>query len=160
MDVRARYRRLFAHDAWANREVVAHLRSLDDPPPRAVEVMAHVGATGFLWLGRLGYTDETVPVWPGTGLEASAAHCDGVAALWGDVVDRLTEAELERTIRYTNSQGNDFTSRVDDVVEHVLQHGAYHRGQVATILRAAGLEPVYTDLIHSTRNGLLDRTPS
>lgn len=155
MDTRARYHRLFAHDAWANREVIAHLRSLDTPPPRAVAVMAHVGATGFLWLGRLGFTDERVPVWPSTGLEASAVHCDGVAALWHAFVDGLDDEGLARTIRYTNSQGKGFTSRADDVIEHVLQHGAYHRGQVATILRSAGLEPPYTDLIHSTRNGLL-----
>ena len=33
------------------------------------------------------------------------------------------------------------------VVLHLVNHGSYHRGQVATMLRQAGIKPPGTDLI-------------
>jgi len=38
---------------------------------------------------------------------------------------------------------------------HVIMHSAYHRGQIATDMRAAGLTPAYTDFIHSIRRGFV-----
>ena len=55
-----------------------------------------------------------------------------------------------------NSKGQSWTSRVEDVLTHVLLHGAYHRGQIASALREAGLTPPYTDYIHATRSGRIE----
>ena len=38
---------------------------------------------------------------------------------------------------------------------HVLMHSAYHRGQIALEMRAAGMEPAYTDFIQAVRQGLV-----
>jgi uncharacterized damage-inducible protein DinB len=54
-----------------------------------------------------------------------------------------------------NSKGEPWRSAVGDVLDHVLLHGAYHRGQIASDLRAAGCEPAYTDFIHAVRSGRL-----
>jgi uncharacterized damage-inducible protein DinB len=35
-------------------------------------------------------------------------------------------------------------------------HSAYHRGQVALEMRAAGHQPAYTDFIHAVRQGFLE----
>ena len=32
-------------------------------------------------------------------------------------------------------------------LQHLANHGTYHRGQVATLLRQLGVKPVSTDLI-------------
>jgi uncharacterized damage-inducible protein DinB len=45
---------------------------------------------------------------------------------------------------------------VEDVLTHVLLHSAYHRGQIASQMRAGGEEPAYTDFIHATRQGLIE----
>jgi uncharacterized damage-inducible protein DinB len=39
---------------------------------------------------------------------------------------------------------------------HVIMHSAYHRGQIAAEVRAAGLTPAYTDFIQSVRQGSLE----
>lgn len=62
-------------------------------------------------------------------------------------------ASLDATIEYTNSRGVRFTSRVEDVLMHVVIHGAHHRGKSA--LRAEGAEPPYIDFIHAVRAGYL-----
>jgi uncharacterized damage-inducible protein DinB len=38
------------------------------------------------------------------------------------------------------------------VLLHVVSHGAYHRGQIASDLRNSGGEPVLTDFIHWVRS--------
>jgi uncharacterized damage-inducible protein DinB len=41
------------------------------------------------------------------------------------------------------------------VLTHVVMHSAYHRGQIATHMRASGQTPAYTDFIHGVRQGLI-----
>jgi uncharacterized damage-inducible protein DinB len=38
----------------------------------------------------------------------------------------------------------------------VLFHSAYHRGQIASQMRAAGFTPAYTDFIHAVREGFIE----
>jgi uncharacterized damage-inducible protein DinB len=45
---------------------------------------------------------------------------------------------------------------VEEILTHLVIHSAYHRGQIASDLRAAGQEPAYTDYIHAVRQGLLE----
>jgi uncharacterized damage-inducible protein DinB len=35
-------------------------------------------------------------------------------------------------------------------------HSAYHRGQIASLMRAGGSAPAYTDFIHAVRRGLIE----
>jgi uncharacterized damage-inducible protein DinB len=63
----------------------------------------------------------------------------------------LESAALGSEIRYTNSAGQSFRSRVDDILVHVALHGAYHRGQVALLVRDAGAKPASTDYIGFVR---------
>jgi uncharacterized damage-inducible protein DinB len=58
-------------------------------------------------------------------------------------------------VSYKNSQGETWSSRKDDILMHLITHGTYHRGQVATAMRAAGFTPAYTDFIHSIRRGFV-----
>jgi uncharacterized damage-inducible protein DinB len=41
---------------------------------------------------------------------------------------------------------------VDDIATHVVFHSHYHRGQIASLVRAAGHTPAYTDFIHAIRS--------
>ncbi len=143
--------RLFRYDDWANREEVSRLRTMAAPPARAVRVLAHIAATQFLWITRmLGGTPP--PVWPEWTLDECAAQFDALPDAWRDALPRIDPAA---SITYVNSLGEQWTSRNDDVLMHVILHGAYHRGQIATIVRDAGEAPAYTDFIHCTRAGLL-----
>jgi len=42
------------------------------------------------------------------------------------------------------------------VLTHVVLHSAYHRGQIATQMRAGGEAPAHTDFIHAVRRGLIE----
>ena len=71
---------------------------------------------------------------------------------WESYLGALGELDLPVTIKYANSKGKAFESRRDDVLQHVVAHGAYHRGQIASDLRASGDTPAVTDLVFATRD--------
>ena len=144
--------RLLAYDHWANREDLARLRTTEHAPRRCTELMAHIVATEWLWLSRLRGEPQKMSVWPAFSLESCVAQLEPLPAAW---LDFLASADLKAEIHYTNTRGEAWTSRAEDVLWHVPLHGSYHRGQIASLIRSGGEEPVYTDYIHCTRLGLI-----
>ena len=155
MDLGHHLRRLLDWDAWANREAIASLRAAGAPPLRALRFMAHVCAAERLWLGRLRQDPTPVVVWPDLTLDQCGVEAESMAGAWRSLLDGPPGADLQRAIAYRNSKGEPWTSSVGDILTHVVTHSAYHRGQVASELRAAGFTPAYTDFIHAVRQGFV-----
>ena len=61
------------------------------------------------------------------------------------------EDALLAPVAYHNSRGEPFETPLAEISAHVVSHGAYHRGQIAALLRAAGLAPPPTDRIAYAR---------
>ena len=144
-----------AHAAWANAAHLAALAALAEPPPRAMRWMAHVLAAEELWQERLNETGRPVTVWPDLTLDECRRLAASTAARWRDVIRDLTPDRLATSVAYFNSKGERWQSTVHDILVHVCLHGAHHRGQIIAELRAAGVEPPYTDYIHAVRQGVL-----
>ena len=147
-------RRQSAYDEWANREVVEAIRAAG-ADPRSVELVAHILSAERLWLERLKSQPQNAAVWPKTDLAACEAQAGEMARLWRDYLQEADDSFLAGTIRYRNSKGEEWTSTVIDVLTHVVMHSAYHRGQIASHMRAAGKIPPYTDFIHGVRQGFV-----
>ncbi|MDQ6892379.1 MAG: DinB family protein [Acidobacteriota bacterium] len=149
------FKRLLAYDAWANREALSSLRAAGTPPPKALRVLSHLVGAGRLWLARLEKSAGKPPaVWPELSLEEAAAGIEELAGRWRRFAD-VDNAGLARTVSYTNSKGEPWTSSVADILTHVVLHGSYHRGQIASELRAAGHAAAYSDYIEAVRRGLV-----
>ena len=145
-------KRLFDYDRWANREALASLRA-SPPPPRGLKLMGHIIAAEGLWHARLSGEHAALPVWP----DLTPAQCEmwlgDLERLWKRYLEGAVPAQLAERVTYANSKGETFSSTVEDVLMHVVMHSAYHRGQIAADVRAAGRQPAYTDFIHATRTG-------
>lgn len=143
--------RLLAHLRWADALTVRSLREASHAPPRALELLAHVVAVEELWLSRVEGRPSSVAVWPALDLDA----CERLAATTHEALARLLasldDAGLARVVHYRNSAGLELDSRVDDILFQVVTHGVWHRGQIATLLRAAGDEPAPSDYIAFVR---------
>lgn len=149
-------KRLFIYDNWANREVLAALEPLEVPPPRSVKYLAHIVAAERLWLERLRVEKQTYPVWPDLTLEHCKLEIAQLRDHWKAYLASLKEDGLSRSLTYRNSKGESWTNSKQDILMHVIMHSAYHRGQIATDMRAAGVTPAYTDFIHGVRQGLVE----
>jgi uncharacterized damage-inducible protein DinB len=147
--------RSFDYDDWANREVLAALRSAANPPARSLKLIAHVLSAEGMWLARINQEKSSLPVWPELTLAQCEAEADQLGASWRSYLEECRGADLSHQISYVNSKGETWSSQVNDVLLHVITHSAYHRGQIASDMRAAGFTPAYTDFIHGVRQGLV-----
>ena len=118
--------------------------------------MAHILSAEKLWFERLRHASQSLPVWPTASMQECLALADEMANLWRYYLTPLLPGAFNEKIEYRNSKGELWSSRVEDVLTHVLTHSAYHRGQVALEMRAAGMEPAYTDFIHAVRQGFVE----
>ena len=154
MELLEYFRRQFTYDAWANREVLAALRNGRETA-RSLQLMGHILSSELLWLERLKQLPQSLPVWPEFNLEQCEEHAEQIGGKWREYANGLSAEDLSRDASYKNTKGEAFASTVQDVMTHVLMHSAYHRGQIALEMRAAGMEPAYTDFIHAVRQGLV-----
>jgi uncharacterized damage-inducible protein DinB len=137
-------RRRFEYHAWATRRLVEAL--VDEGAGCAV--MAHACTADRVWTLRLrGESTQGIDLWPGltpAGVRALAAANE---AAWAELLHDLDDIGLRRVVSYITSRGEPFDTSASDILEHVLLHGAYHRGQAAAALRAAGAAPPVTDYV-------------
>ena len=70
-----------------------------------------------------------------------------------DIADGITVCHtsstdsFNRVLKYKNYVDNYFENNVEQIMIHLVNHGSYHRGQVAMLLRQNGFEPINTDYI-------------
>ena len=56
-------------------------------------------------------------------------------------LDSLEPADVHRVIDYRLMSGAPGSSPIWQMVQHVVNHGSYHRGQLTTMLRQLGADP-------------------
>jgi uncharacterized damage-inducible protein DinB len=154
-------RRQFAYDEWANREVLNAIRAAGDASPgdanqRSLQLVSHILAAELVWLERLKGQPQSVPVWPQPDLAQCEAQAAKLGGQWLEFLDLITAGDVSQSISYRNSKGEEWTNTIVDVLTQVVMHSAYHRGQIATHMRATGQTPAYTDFIHGVRQGRIE----
>ena len=77
----------------------------------------------------------------------SAERWDEVQEGQRTFVETLTPARMADSVTYVNFAGQTCTYALGDALVHVANHGTYHRGQVATLLRQLGQKPAPTDYL-------------
>ncbi len=110
------------------------------------ETLAHLYGADRAWLGRLEGQSPSRPNpsdYP--SLEALREAWDVVLDGWKTTVSKFENPKLE--IHYKSYDGAPFTNSLEEIAKHVVNHGTYHRGQVAAMQRMLGAEAVGTDLI-------------
>ena len=145
--------RSFAYESWANRRVYEHLCSLENPPARACELLAHVLAGLAVWMARIQGQDSTgIAIWSACSLSDCETHLNAVDSAQSAVLRSLQDTPLDNEVRYSNQHGLSYVTSIRDIVFHLASHGAYHRGQISVTLRHCNLEPVNTDYITFVRD--------
>jgi len=155
-------RLLYDYNAWANHRALESCAALTDGQftrdlgssyRSARDTLAHILGAEWLWHERFQGRSPT-------GLPAAMEFPDlaGVRARWADLERNLmsfvagrTAEDLARVHEFRTTKGVIYANTLWQALQHVVNHGSYHRGQVATLLRQLGRKPVYTDLIYFYR---------
>jgi uncharacterized damage-inducible protein DinB len=153
---------LFDYNAWANH------RALDAAAGLTIEkfvqpmgssfvsvrdTLAHIYGAEWLWLERFqGRSPSSLP-------DATQFQDIGsLRACWDEFeprllrfVNGLTQADLDRVMEYKTLRFGVYRNPLWQSMQHLANHGTYHRGQVTTLLRQHGAQPILTDLMHFYR---------
>jgi uncharacterized damage-inducible protein DinB len=149
--MRDHFNKVFQHLAWADARALESLRAAHSVLKRDHDLYAHVLGSEHVWLSRINNTAAKFAVWPSLTLDECKRLAGENAAAYQKLASELTPETRQRPVTYRNSAGDQFTSTLEDILTHVSLHGAYHRGQIAASLRAAGDTPIATDYIAFAR---------
>lgn len=148
---------LLEYTAWANGRALeaaaalspeAFLRDMGNSFPSVRDTLAHILGAEWVWLRR--WQGESPTTFAGAGeLTTLASLKDRFAAVERKrraFVEALPEARLAQPFTYRDMAGNSHSLLLVQSLQHVVNHGTYHRGQVTTLLRQLGAKPVSMDL--------------
>jgi uncharacterized damage-inducible protein DinB len=151
-------RTLFKFNYWAKARLMSVLESLSGEQFVKDLGSSHGGIHGTLvhivgaeniWLSR--WTDQTVLKLLGPEdyptLAAVRKKWDEVEGGMSQFLASLTEENISAVVTYKTIEGKQFSYPLWQIMQHVVNHSSYHRGQIVTMLRQLGIKPIGTDLI-------------
>jgi uncharacterized damage-inducible protein DinB len=161
--------RLLDYTEWANQHVVraAAVLSVDDwrrdlgsSHGGVRGTLAHMLFAEWVWLER----------WKGVSPtkrpdEAEFADILALRDRWRVVEEHrrdwfanLRDGAVAELVRYRMLDGTAAEAPLWQLMQHVVNHATYHRGQVVTMLRQLGAKAVSTDLLFYDREKAAART--
>jgi uncharacterized damage-inducible protein DinB len=113
------------------------------------DTLAHIYGAEWIWNERIqGRSPSGLPATSSfSDLASVGAKLEEMDRYYIDYVAKLTQQDLDRTIRYEGMTGGEFANPLWQSLHQLTNHGTYHRGQVVTMLRQLGVKPSSTDLI-------------
>ena len=136
----------YSYNAWANRTIITCLERQSVNDEKILSILGHLVSANFIWLNRIkGLPKSEFKLWGNYSLSQLKQMVEDADAQWMDFINSTND--FNRLLKYHNYVGDYFESNVEQIMIHLVNHGSYHRGQVAMLLRQKGFEPVNTDYI-------------
>ncbi|MCH4823472.1 damage-inducible protein DinB [Gramella lutea] len=114
-------------------------------PERAIELLSHILNAQKIWNERLKGNSDIIKVW-------EVQKADKLETFekenFQETLDILEKEDLERIVSFKNTKGESYQNVVKDIIFHIVNHSTYHRGQIATELRAQGIDPIVSDFVY------------
>jgi uncharacterized damage-inducible protein DinB len=151
-------RLLYDYTGWADAkmlEAAAKLgpeqwtRDLASSLKSARDTVVHIASAQGIWLSRW-KGESPKGMWTAADYPTPASireKWEPLKAELASFVAAQTEESLKQPLSYKNLKGEPVTFPLGPLMLHVANHSTYHRGQVTTLLRQLGAQPVSTDLV-------------
>ena len=138
---------LIDHMAWADARTHASIAAMPESAARgrAVSIFAHIVAIEHAWLARFEQRTAEHAQWPEWSLEAASALATSSAAGLHSIATAAGSEGLNDPITYRTRTGAEGQNALWEILMHIVQHGTYHRGQIALLVREGGGVPASTD---------------
>lgn len=136
----------YSYNAWANRRVIGCLERQAITDEKILSVMGHLVSANFIWLNRIKDLPKSkYELWGKYDVPALKRMVEEADEQWMNFISE--HENFDRVLKYRNYAGDYFENNVQQIMIHLVNHGSYHRGQVAMLLRQKGFEPINTDFI-------------
>jgi uncharacterized damage-inducible protein DinB len=154
---------LYEYHVWANNRVFAHLEQLPEGVfhaevmsvfPSIAHTLEHLYLFEQLYMSVLAGTpnEEIFPKIPDWTAEAQGKSVGemrwlfaGVTEQFRDLLQRTSDPNMAMAIEHPKY--GRLHTHFSDILQHVVNHGTYHRGNVTAMLRQQGYAGVPTDYL-------------
>jgi uncharacterized damage-inducible protein DinB len=153
---------LFTYNDWANKRALQaastltpeqFTKPLGNSFSSVRDTLAHLYGAETIWLQR--FHGESPSAFPDltqiTDIASLQAKWNPIAADLLNFVSNLTQQDIDRVVEYKTMKFGVYSNPLWQSLQHVVNHGTYHRGQITTMLRQLGATPILTDLMHFYR---------
>jgi uncharacterized damage-inducible protein DinB len=147
---------LYDYDRWATSRVFGIAATLTEEQlrkPTAASygsvfgTLAHLAWSEWVWLRR--WTPDVA-----TSDPRASRNLSELQTLWAafepeqrQFLSRLKDADLAREVSYQNPPGTTWSYSLQHMLQHVVNHSTYHRGQLTTLFREVGVAPLPVDFL-------------
>jgi uncharacterized damage-inducible protein DinB len=155
-------RQLYDYNAWSNRRSLSSAEKLSNDQftkpmgssfSSVRDTLAHIYGAEWIWLERFqGRSPSALPK------VDQFADVQSLRDAWLpheakllNFINGLTQSDLDRELEYKTLKFGVYKNPLWQSLLHVINHGTYHRGQVTTLLRQLGAQPILLDLMHFYR---------
>jgi uncharacterized damage-inducible protein DinB len=136
----------YSYNAWANRRIISCLQRQEVTDEKVLSIMGHLVSANFIWLNRIkDLPKSNYELWGNYDVALLKRMVDEADEQWMNFI--RDNENFDRVLKYRNYVGDYFENNVQQIMIHLVNHGSYHRGQVAMLLRQKGFEPINTDYI-------------
>ena len=149
---------LYRYNKWANTTVLKSVAPLNTQEltrilggsfPSVRDTLVHIMAAEWIWLRRWkGVSPRALldaPEYP--DLEVIKSRWLEIDAEQVTFVEQVTDDALKEMVSYVNTRGQTWQYPLGRMMQHVVNHSSYHRGQIANFLRQLGAQPAATDFL-------------
>jgi uncharacterized damage-inducible protein DinB len=155
----AQYQCWFRYETDSHSKVLASLGTIPVQHrstalfQKALTIFGHIVAARRIWLYRLGFSlSKPTSLFPAKITQDElTAELQAMEGEWQAYLQALSDTELGRVLEYRTTEGEEFQNIVADVLTHLYGHSLYHRGQIASLVRALDGQPAATDFVFWTR---------
>ena len=155
-------RLLFDYNSWANQRSLEaaslvsdehFIKPLGSSFPSVRDTLVHICGAEWVWLERChGRSPASIPdISQVRSMAALREHWKPQAERLLIFIRGLTQDDLDRVMEYRTFNFGVYKNPMWQSLQHLANHGTYHRGQITTLLRQLGTKPILTDLLHFYR---------
>ena len=143
---------MLQYDKWANDRTVAYMSESKLSDPRILSAFSHIVGAQKIWMERIKGKEHKK-----SEGERSLEDCKVLLQTnydeYMEFLSWIQSDEVDSMVDYRDMQGKSWSNSLREIITHVCNHGTYHRGQIALLVRAEGDVPVATDYIVMMREG-------
>jgi len=143
------FNQLFDYNFYCNKTLIEEFGKMKKVPDQSAKFFNHILNAHHIWNHRLLQKKSEFDPWQEHKIEAwQDVHYDNQRTSFEIITN---SDDFEKRIDYETTEGRLFTNDVKDILFHIINHSAHHRGQILMDLRMNNIEPKALDYIFYKR---------
>lgn len=146
------------YNIWANKAIADFLadkdsnlldKEISSSFPSIRKTIFHIADGQYVWFSRLNGTSPTD--WPSKNMkpEEAISALMNTSMQFGEYCSGKPDSFWSEVVTFNAMDGTEYRETKANIIMHLMNHGTFHRGQLITMFRQAGIEGKMprTDLI-------------